>query len=181
MNIRSFAVISVVVLSSFGALAVTRMNMITGTVINPAVTTALSSNPALPVQAAFEDLATVSLPVNSVVAFSINHSIVGTGPRTDLTGAPHHSGTDYTVGNGDNSLTGSFAHASSQLALASQASASTDSHLKVTGRAVKSIGDDSMMVIHLQPLPQNDNLAMLLSGLVLMGSIAVRRNKTQSS
>ena len=178
MNIKSFAVISVVVLSSFGALAVTRMNMITGSVKNPAATTELSFNPALPVQAAFEDLATVSLPVNSGVASSINHSNVGTSQQTDITGAPHHSGTDYTLGNADNSLTGSFVHASSQLALASQASASTDSPLKVTGRTAQSIGADHMMVIQLQPLPQSDNLAMLLSGLVLMGSIAVRRNKT---
>ena len=178
MNIKSVAVISVVVLSSFGALAVTRMNMITGTVKNPAVTTALSFNPALPSPAAFEDLATVSLPVNSGVAFDISYSSVGTSLQTGLTGAPHRSG-NYQLANGENSLGGSFSHASNQLALALALPASVNSRLKVTGRAVKSIG--SVSVIHLQPLPQNDNLAMLLSGLVLMGSIAVRRNKTESS
>lgn len=180
MKIKSLTAAAVIALSSFGAMAITPVSTTTdlGTLVSGS-TTLLPGMLMVQTGTSFEDFFKFTLPSTSATGLGLeNINIFGVFDSA-LQSASLYSNTNGVIenGSGDDVLLNSFANIGGELKLNTPTLSANNYYIKVNGVSTGSMGSSYNGYITVTAVPEPETFAMLLAGLGLMGSIAMRRNK----
>ena len=182
MKIKSLIAATALALSSVGAFAITLPD---GSATNPYGLTPVPGPVGTPFGAiveanqSFTDYFTFYLPPNGGVGFSVvSFGLYISSLDLTLSTASLHSNSDTFIGNGDDSQIGSVNSFSNMLTTGTTPLVATagNYYLKVTGQTGANSGG-YLGAMSVTAVPEPESFAMMLAGLGLMGSIALRRNR----